>query len=205
MSTLNDNLISYWKLDETSGNAVDSVGTNTLTNTGVTFAGGLLNNCAVFDANTDVLVGSKVTPTSISFWYKWTTPATSVVFFANTTPDNSFQTAAGATTWLIWDNTSNRSFATTAKTNVWTHIVLTWTGSGYSLYENGVFKETVTSNQISFDKIGRSGGSPTTAQIDEFALWSRVLTAGEIELLYNRGFGKQAPFFFRNAQFYNPS
>lgn len=29
--TLSDNLVSYWKLDETSGSAVDSVGTNTLT------------------------------------------------------------------------------------------------------------------------------------------------------------------------------
>src|SRR5262245_27182846 len=29
--SLLDNLVSYWKLDEASGNAIDSVGTNTLT------------------------------------------------------------------------------------------------------------------------------------------------------------------------------
>jgi len=40
-----DNLVSYWKLDEASGNAADSVGSNTLTNTGtVAFAAGKINN-----------------------------------------------------------------------------------------------------------------------------------------------------------------
>jgi hypothetical protein len=34
--TLLDNLVAYWKLDEASGNAADSVTTNTLTNTGTT-------------------------------------------------------------------------------------------------------------------------------------------------------------------------
>lgn len=40
-----DNLVSYWKLDESSGNASDSVGSNTLTNkNGVTFSSGKINN-----------------------------------------------------------------------------------------------------------------------------------------------------------------
>jgi len=41
------NLISYWKFDESSGNAADSVGSNTLTNNGSTaFATGKINNGA---------------------------------------------------------------------------------------------------------------------------------------------------------------
>lgn len=44
---LTDSLVSYWKLDEASGNAADSVGSNTLTNTGTaTFSTGVINNAA---------------------------------------------------------------------------------------------------------------------------------------------------------------
>ena len=47
---LTDNLVSYWKLDESSGNAADSVGSNTLTNTNtVTYSAGKINNGADFE------------------------------------------------------------------------------------------------------------------------------------------------------------
>src|SRR3990167_8592069 len=42
---LTDQLISYWKFDESSGNAADSHGANTLTNTNTaTFGTGKINN-----------------------------------------------------------------------------------------------------------------------------------------------------------------
>ena len=47
-----DNLVSYWKLDEASGNAIDSVGTNTLTannNPGTTT--GIVNGARTFNGN----------------------------------------------------------------------------------------------------------------------------------------------------------
>ena len=41
------NLISYWKLDESSGNAADSQGSETLTNNAtITYSAGALNNAA---------------------------------------------------------------------------------------------------------------------------------------------------------------
>jgi hypothetical protein len=47
---LTDDLVSYWKLDETSGNRADSVGSNTLTdNNTVGSATGKIGNCADFD------------------------------------------------------------------------------------------------------------------------------------------------------------
>ena len=54
-AALADNLISYYKLDESSGNAADSVGSNTLTNTDVTYSTGIINNGAVFNSSTDKL------------------------------------------------------------------------------------------------------------------------------------------------------
>lgn len=52
---LTDNIVAYWKLDESSGNAADAVGGQTLTNNNtVGFATGKINNAADFSAtNTD--------------------------------------------------------------------------------------------------------------------------------------------------------
>lgn len=53
---LTDNLLAYYKLDEASGNAADATGNGyTLTNTGVTFSSGALNNGADFGAAGDKL------------------------------------------------------------------------------------------------------------------------------------------------------
>ena len=80
---LDTNLVSYWKLDESSGNAADSVGSTTLTNTGVTYAAGKINNAAVLGSsgnngnnllNTSVGAGglnlSAGVAKSISWWFK---------------------------------------------------------------------------------------------------------------------------------------
>ena len=49
--TLATNLISYWKLDETTGNRIDSKGSNNLTVTnGVSYAGGKMGNSVAFTA-----------------------------------------------------------------------------------------------------------------------------------------------------------
>ena len=41
---LQDNLLSYWKLDEYTGNASDIAGGKTLTNTSGTYGSGKINN-----------------------------------------------------------------------------------------------------------------------------------------------------------------
>lgn len=77
---LSTNLVSYWKLDESSGNAADSVGSNTLTNNGsAVYAAGKINNAVTCVRNTDYLSianGSQtgLNPTgsfTINTWVKW--------------------------------------------------------------------------------------------------------------------------------------
>lgn len=72
------NLISYWKLDEASGNVADSVGSNPLTNTSMTFGAGKINNCAIHNnsvasyfAITDAAQSglAMASDFSISFWW----------------------------------------------------------------------------------------------------------------------------------------
>lgn len=78
MSTLTTNLVSYWKLDESSGNAADSVGSNTLTNTAsVTYVAALINKGASMNGGPYLTItdgsqsGLDITgDISTSFWLK---------------------------------------------------------------------------------------------------------------------------------------
>ena len=81
---LTDNLVSYWKADESSGNMADSVGSNTLTNVGTcTFATGKINNGVVTTRNSKYMENTSSTglnPTgafSINFWANWSALDTS--------------------------------------------------------------------------------------------------------------------------------
>lgn len=71
---LTDNLVSFWKLDEGSGDAYDSFGLHKAVNSNVTYGTGKINNCAIFNSTTDKLSVASTTalnPTgafSFSFW-----------------------------------------------------------------------------------------------------------------------------------------
>ncbi len=69
---ITNNLISYYKLDESSGNATDRFGGNTLTNTSTTYSTGKINNGAVFNGSSSHLdAGAAVIPMgakTMSFW-----------------------------------------------------------------------------------------------------------------------------------------
>lgn len=82
---LTDNLVSYWKLDESSGNASDSVGSNNLTNNNsVSYTSAKINNGADFGStNTNKYlsynsgaIGSVNADKSISLWVKINTDLT---------------------------------------------------------------------------------------------------------------------------------
>lgn len=198
--SLADSCIAYYKLDEASGNAADSVGSNTLTNTNVTYGTGKINNGAVFNSTSDTLIGTSIpNPHAFTFWYN-VTANNSRVFLANASPDNTIQSDAVSTpTWLIYDGAANRSFTTTIKNTTWTFIAFIRNGSNYDLYENGSYQESVASNQISFDKIGRSG-SDIAGTIDEVGIWS-YLSSSDVATLYNSGAGLQYPFSAGGATF----
>lgn len=74
-STKNDGLISYWKLDEESGNQVnDSVGNNNTTATGTMVITGKISNAKSFNSTTDTIpLNLQNRPTNtftVSTWFK---------------------------------------------------------------------------------------------------------------------------------------
>lgn len=207
---LTDNLISYYKLDESSGNASDSVGSNTLTNRGTTgYSSGKINNGAVFDGTNnkrlDISNGLEYKTADDRTWSFWVNPSglTAGYFIDNVGTTNDIRMIVYPETNKItlFANGNTKSTATTVSTGNWYHIVVTKSGTTYELYMNGSSQGTVSQGSLTYYSDAFSLGAPfdgygslTNGTIDEVGIWSRALTSGEVTSLYNSGSGNQYPF-----------
>src|ERR1039457_1855280 len=221
-STLASGLISYWTLDENSGNAIDiggggNNGTPARVTQNVT---GKINTAYAFNGiNSYIDVGNKAnlsltTSGSISAWIYPTdvTHMGMIVSKGNPGSDLNGFTFGFNYVLLYWELANS----TTAKgsgypiaghivNNTWYLVTLTWAGSNVNLYLNGTavtapVAQTVTpvSSVYPF-RIGARGdylGSGLfQGTIDEVGAWSRALTPAEVASLYNTGAGSPYPFY----------
>ena len=218
MSTLLTNLISYWKLDEASGNASDSHGSNTGVVSNITYVAGKINNAARFNGTT-----SKITlgnapfnftgDYSVSFWHYVPVGYNSDGYLCSRASGTS-----PFVQWNIYISDANNGFvfqmnntgagATNAinasgiATGTWYHIVATISGTNMLLYVNGTAGSSATFSgtrpSLSIDTtygIRSSGGAGITeGDIDEGGIWDKALTASEVTELYNGGAGLSYPF-----------
>lgn len=222
-----DNLVSYWKLDESSGNAADSVGGNTLTNVGTaTFSAGKINNGANMasasnqyftSANNAGIVGSNY---STFAWIKSTTDTEQVVIASSAgtgaTLDGFFFLIAGDdTTNNLKFVEYNAGFATSSIADAtgvfndgnWHHVGFTVVAdTTYNLYLDGRLLKTATvTARATTDHpfyVGRymhASAGYLNGSIDELGLWSRALSASEVAYLYNNGRGVQYPNLQHNT------
>lgn len=210
---LDTGLISYYKLDESSGNAIDSVGDNDLTNNNtVGYAAAKINNGADFgtaNTNKNFTISSALGTTggakSISLWVKLRTEISSGSYFlfnlreaTNSTKTVIFYDYNSGTRQLIFrrekDNVGADSltYTITLGTDNWYHLVYTYDTTNIIGYINGVAVGSPTAasgngtggaNEF---KLGSdTSGSFTSAYMDEVGIWSRALTADEVSQLYN--------------------
>jgi hypothetical protein len=163
-SSLLNNLVAYWKLDESSGNALDATGNgNTLTNNNSsTYASGKINNAIDFGSSNTVnnlsTNGSSAIGYSMSnhftasFWTKINTaPSTSTGYYLwaaqNASHANRAQvvyTNNAGTLQLSVScgdqiNIGGQGFAVnqTFTPGTWYLVTLTWDGSTCTAYVNG--------------------------------------------------------------------
>ncbi len=171
---LTDNLVSYWKLDESSGNASDSVGSNTLTNSNVTYTTGIINNGALFDSTSDFLqiadgtqAGLDITgDLSYGCWINSSSlPASGAYQFilskwasaGNQRGLHIYYYNNGGTLQFVIDlsndgaTADSKSFNYTLTTSTWYHIVFTFTAatSKYNLYINNSAQSEQTGSKTS--------------------------------------------------------
>lgn len=222
-SSLLTNLVSYWKLDEASGTAIDSKGANDLTAVnnplGVT---GKINNGREFVRtsgkylNNAAPVGLAPTTNDFSFscWLKSpTTPNyRTIINYGAQANTNSYLWIYNSTNIInIEFHNGVGSFTKLSSgisiTTNFQHFVFVFNRAGnLVIYVNNVnsFSSSISSKTGSISPSGsfylgtyQNSASSTYCYdgvIDEAGWWSRALATAEITALYNGGAGKSYPF-----------
>lgn len=207
MSLLTD-LLAYWQLDETSGTRFDAHASYDAAETGtVGSLTGIINNGADFPkSNSSYLevasgflgaVGSANT-FSLSFWVKPDTYTSFPALIDSATRQLSlFLDSATSAYLLIGNNPAYFTHTGNISTGAWHHVVVTWNGgtNAYEMWVDGVSVKTGTvgssigTEALVFGANPSSGGSAWDGGLDEFGVWTRVLTITEVGDLYNSGAG----------------
>lgn len=218
---LTDSLESYWKLDEASGNATDSHGSNTLTDVNsVGAATGKIGGARDFESGSSQALTStdnaSLSTGNIDFtfacWFKLESlMAGNSSILGKGATASSFDyrlavfTFGGGVRFGIGNGTSiqNFSFSTVLNTGTW-YFVVAWHDSvnnQLGIRLNGGADNTTAATINPQDSaagfaIGRSGDSTEyfDGLIDEVGFWKRLLTSQEKTDLYNGGAGLAYPF-----------
>lgn len=210
--------LSYWKLDESSGNATDSIGSLSAVNTSVTYSAGKINNGAVYNGSafhtiSDNAAIKPASDISISLWVNITSTSSYQMLLAkgeNAGDTRSYEIRCFGTTTQIevqmrTGGGSYIQFRSTIAigTGTWTHIVITRTGATNKIYINGT-SDTLAANTTQTTSIDystdalwfgqRNGGLRFNGKLDEIGIWNVALTSTEVTTLYNGGTGIQYPF-----------
>jgi hypothetical protein len=210
-------LTAYWKMDETSGTRLDSVGSNHLTdNNSVSSAAGKIGTASSHTAASSqyLTVGGSLTasgsartvslcvyPTDVS------TQRAFASFAAAATPLSGtpvfilgYRQGGGSGPFFAYSGGNYRNGTTVAALNTWYHVAYTYdpSSSNVGLWINGTREVNVTaadSNSGTTLYIGAGFNAYHDGRVDEVGLWSRVLTSIEIGTLYNAGVGVTYPLF----------
>lgn len=167
MSLLTD-LVHYWKLDESSGNASPTVGSITLTNSGTTYAAAVINNGAQWGTttatNSNTLYNTSPgtgwfnlgvnNAKTIALWFRTnaTPPAASTNRFIDIRRSSSTSgeftvsyTTDGGGRFYYYVNGTTEQYDTALTTSTWYHLA--WTvssGNAVNFYINGSSVDTAT-------------------------------------------------------------
>jgi len=216
-ASLNDDIVGYWKFDENTGSvAIDAVygaeinlaASDRWTSSGKINAGYSNNGAGdpnPFD-NPNVAFGGSGT---VALWF-YDTKGDSNERFALL---GSNQT--GSTSDRLWmfrgtDGQLGVRLGTSSRVggifnhdaDTWYHFALTWSGTDYVVYVNanveasGTFSGGVGTLDQFFFGGATDDNNMWDGHLDELGLWSRSLSAEEIEELYNNNAGMQYPFVF---------
>jgi hypothetical protein len=212
-STLLTGLVSYWKLDESSGTLDDAHGSNDGTSSNLTYsATGKINTAVSFNGSSSYIgFGNPTnlrltTAGAISCWVYAADTAGPDVFINKwdngTTARNGYAmyTYDGYVTGHVGSASSDVFVSAAINANTWYHVVVTWNASTIYIYRDGSFVQSKTSvaassalNDLEFGRDG-DANSYYQGRLDEVAIYNRLLTSDEVTTLYNSGSGKAYPF-----------
>lgn len=197
-STLLNDLVLYYKMND---NTNDSTGTYNATPTNISYSPGKIFDAAYFNQSLTPYIQTPTLPAmsqgTVAFWIYAVGGGGQHIGGGNV-----FDMQIFADSFYFRPDASG-SFVNTPKptNNTWYFIVATWDGTTISISKNnetpvtGSNSATVPAESL---RIGLRDdgifGLDTGTLIDEFGIWDRVLTSGEITELYNSGIGLTYPF-----------
>ena len=212
--SLNVDIISFYKLNETSGVVLDSVGNNNGTNNGTTRGvAGIINNSFDFNGTTDYVdlgtndfVGSG--NYAISFWYKTTNTGVMIIQEAYSAGGIIFAINRNIITessgWITYIGSGNSTEGVAVNIGAdvydgaWHHIVFVRDGdTSGKVYFDGVNVKNASVGTGSHVKavdfiLGANTNHNSLwfdGNLDEIGIWNRSLSASEVSDLYNGGSG----------------
>ena len=221
---LTDNLVSYWKLDEASGDALDAHGSSTLTEHGtggVGSAAGVISNARDFESSdsdyfdhadsTDLSAGD--IDFTFAAWVKLESDAASMTVLAkgdwNANGEYSFRWNSYTWAFEVCSGSGFAGYTLLTEhtidyvTGAWYYVVF-WHDSVNNLI--GISANNATPVTTSYSggvydgsgafNLGRQlgNGRHMDGLIDEVGFWKRVLTSQERTDLYSSGAGLAYPF-----------
>ncbi len=204
---LTDELVSYYKLDETSGAVIDELGNNhgvnDGANRGVTGHSGKAFDFNGYDDNVNLGNDRSIT-TDLASGFTFTAWVKSSDYdgriIANETPSLGYYLAKNSYKSKLVVNTTGGAVTLNGNTSFyissqWHHITATYNGSKLALYLNGVLDNSITlSNPLVFyqnnvflgcDKDYYYSSHALDGGIDEVGIWNRGLDADEVAEVYN--------------------
>jgi hypothetical protein len=206
------NIAAYYKLDESSGNAIDNVSGNNGTVSGATYSvTGKVGTAYQFAGTGGITLPNNSITTfgtgsfSVNMWVY----LTSLAGVGNNTAlisggSNSFslviQGADASLRCQITNVAASGQSTGLLSLNTWQMVTVTIDGTTHTLtyYINGTSAGSVTFNQnfsSASNLIANSTGMITpTGKLDEVGYWKKVLSPTDITALYNLGSGKTYPF-----------
>jgi hypothetical protein len=202
-------LVSYWNLDEVSGQRNDSHGTNHLTDNNtvgsVINAGGAMNGAAAsfVAANSESLSSAAV---DMGPWTSGFTMATwfkgSVFNVSKDDTNTKREFAVTGNDLYLFGSGGYAALSVAAMTDSQWHLLVFWydpsdgklrTQTDGAAVVVGTTVGTMNNSDYPV-MLGRHSAVFSSGQFDEVAIWSRVLTADERAELYNAGQGRFYPF-----------
>lgn len=209
-AALIDGAVQGYHLNELSGNALDSVGSNDGTVTGATQGvTGILNNAYSFDGASDTVIANSAiigdTTATVMGWFKTSVSVGQqklVLLNTDTTADEGW--GAGINNNGLNIIIPGVIFTTTGPASSdgdWHSYMLTKNGNVYNLYKDGdssvIVTHTTASGTFS-DKFKLGGNSFGTAwfngDLDETVIFDEVKTTSDFSEFHNSGNGIAYPF-----------
>jgi|TARA_Y100000310_G_scaffold81786_2_gene78384 hypothetical protein len=207
-----ENLVSYYKLDESSGNAIDSHGSNDLANSANQNVAGIINT-GYYTYTSPPLASGQCsgatsglpagdTDFSVNFWAHHDSVGANrhMVGWQDVNDNNRIQMWVDGSVYFFRSEDVMQGWSTGVTPGTNSYEMVTWTYDSttnyITLYVSGAFAAssaitytgTAGSNLSLFKN--SAGNYPYLGFLDELSIWTgRVLTSSEISDLYNGGAG----------------